>query len=277
VLDLDSLHDEFSVHHTSSFTAENGLPPHSNLGNGGTEHAVEAPESAEWLNTLLQQVVDEYRCKLRADENGLEGPKVVLRRIQAFANEMRPQALLGPITVHSINLGRSAPRLSNARISNTPANMREVEFDLTYTDTASISLSTSVLFNYPLPAFARLPLSLVISVELFSSTMSFTPPIPVATSKSLPVESDAFPALTLAIPPSSISLSLKITSTMGSRAQLADVPKLHELIENQVKKVISEKGSWKIVLPGLDATKAREKREESVYPEANDKDLTSSE
>lgn len=58
---------------------------------------------------------------------------------------------------------------------------------------------------------------------------------------------------------------------MGSRAQLADVPKLHELIETQVnlvsslsrawlimtfkvKKFISEKGPWKVVLPGLGVT-----------------------
>ena len=44
----------------------------------------------------------------------------------------------------------------------------QVEFDLNYTDTAFISLSTTVLFNYPFPGFAKLPLSLIISLELFS-------------------------------------------------------------------------------------------------------------
>lgn len=59
---------------------------------------------------------------------------------------------------------------------------------------------------------------------------------------------------------------------MGSRAKLADVPKLHELITHQVtalmtfvcqtahlnadivfqiRRVLLEKGTWKIVLPGL--------------------------
>ena len=39
---------------------------------------------------------------------------------------------------------------------------------MNYTDTAFISLSTTVLFNYPFPGFAKLPLSLIISLELFS-------------------------------------------------------------------------------------------------------------
>lgn len=57
---------------------------------------------------------------------------------------------------------------------------------------------------------------------------------------------------------------------MGSRAKLADVPKLHELITNQVclkrcskqssiftyanlqiRRALMEKGTWKVVLPGL--------------------------
>ena len=50
----------------------------------------------------------------------------------------------------------------------------QVEFDLNYTDTAFISLSTTVLFNYPFPGFAKLPLSLIISLELFSCKVSVT-------------------------------------------------------------------------------------------------------
>ena len=38
---------------------------------------------------------------------------------------------------------------------------------------------------------------------------------------------------------------------MGSRAKLADVPKLHELIQHQIHKILVAKGTWKVVLPGL--------------------------
>ncbi|KAF9651396.1 hypothetical protein BDM02DRAFT_3110846 [Thelephora ganbajun] len=215
------------------------------------EHDGDSIESAEWLNVLLKQIVDEYRCKLRATERGLDGEKVALRRIQDLANEVRPQAVLGPIHIHSIDLGASAPQFSNAKITETAGGIPQVEFDLSYTDTAFISLSTTVLFNYPFPGFAKLPLSLMISLELFSCKIIFTPPKPMTSTRQPPVTSQEFPALTISIPPSSISLHLKMTSTMGSRAQLADVPKLHELIETRVKKLISEKAMWKVVLPGM--------------------------
>lgn len=38
---------------------------------------------------------------------------------------------------------------------------------------------------------------------------------------------------------------------MGSRAKLANVPKLHELIQHQVRRVLAARASWKIPLPGL--------------------------
>jgi maintenance of morphology protein 1 len=48
---------------------------------------------------------------------------------------------------------------------------QETEFDANYTDTLSLSLSTSYLLNYPMPSFARLPVSLTISLSLFKSSV----------------------------------------------------------------------------------------------------------
>lgn len=47
---------------------------------------------------------------------------------------------------------------------------------------------------------------------------------------------------------------------MGSRAKLANVPKLHELIQHQVRRVLASKATWKVVLPGL-STVAEVRRE----------------
>ena len=44
--------------------------------------------------TESEKIVDEYRCKLRATERGLDGEKVALRRVQDLVNQVRPQALL---------------------------------------------------------------------------------------------------------------------------------------------------------------------------------------
>lgn len=48
---------------------------------------------------------------------------------------------------------------------------QKVEFDMVYTDSISVSLSTSALFNYPLPYFVRLPVTLTVSLSLFSSNV----------------------------------------------------------------------------------------------------------
>jgi maintenance of morphology protein 1 len=67
------------------------------------------------------------------------------------------------------------------------------------------------------------------------------------------------PTLTLTIPPT-FTLELKTTSLMGSRAKLADVPKLHDLIQSQLRRFLAERGTFKVVLPGL-ATVAEVKEE----------------
>lgn len=58
------------------------------------------------------------------------------------------------------------------------------------------------------------------------------------------------PAFTLTMLPN-FTLDLKSTSLLGSRAKLADVPKLHELIDNQLRRALSRWGTLKFVLPGL--------------------------
>jgi maintenance of mitochondrial morphology protein 1 len=47
------------------------------------------------------------------------------------------------------------------------------------------------------------------------------------------------------------SLDLKSTSLLGSRAKLADVPKLQELIDSQLRRALSRRGTFKLVLPGF--------------------------
>jgi hypothetical protein len=48
------------------------------------------------------------------------------------------------------------------------------------------------------------------------------------------ITSEESPVFTVDIPPSSISLHLKMNTTIGSLPQLANIQKLHELIETQV-------------------------------------------
>lgn len=128
---------------------------------------------------------------------------------------------------------------------------------MSYTDSVSISLSTAYLFNYPMSSFARLPVSLTISLDLFESLASpcnsgYCAPAHVVFQITIapPSPFSSKPVVTISFP-SDFTLNLKTTSLMGSRAMLKDVPKLHELIENQVRRVFAARGTWKIDLPGL--------------------------
>ncbi|KAF8807557.1 maintenance of mitochondrial morphology protein 1 [Phlegmacium glaucopus] len=197
-------------------------------------------ESTKWFNTLLSQVVDVYRSKLRNDIAGIEGDEVARKRIEVYANTIRPAGFVDHITIHSVNLGTSAPSLFNARVRNGQPDLQDIEFDASYTDTLSLSLSTSYLFNYPTSSFAKLPISLTISLSQFKSSISVRPPS----------ATDSMPVLTLTISPNFI-LDLTTTSLMGSRAKLANVPKLHELIQHQVRRVLAARATWKVMLPGL--------------------------
>ncbi|KAG6911842.1 hypothetical protein DXG01_000089 [Tephrocybe rancida] len=193
-------------------------------------------ESAEWFNTLLQQAS-------RADDiAGPEGDEIARKRIEDYANKIRPVGFVDHIKIHSVDLGVAAPCLRNARLNapGIPKALTEINFETTYTDTVSISLSTSYLFNYPMTSFARLPVSLTVSLSQFKSSISISPP---------PPDSPA-PVLTFSISPD-FTLDLTTTSLMGSRAKLANVPKLHELIQHQVRRILAARGTWKVVLPGL--------------------------
>ncbi|KAF8576557.1 hypothetical protein K439DRAFT_1366904 [Ramaria rubella] len=195
----------------------------------------------EWLNVILKHLVQTYRSELHDNLAGSEGVELCRAKIERHINNMRPSVFVDPIFVHSVNLGSSAPHLSNARVSTSTIHPNgQIELDMTYTDTSSISLSTSILFNYPLPYFARLPVSLTMSLSVFSSKILLTLPHPTSPT----------PTLTFALAPT-FTLDLHISSLLGSRAKLADVPKLHDMIESQIKKTLAARGSWTIVLPGI--------------------------
>ncbi|ESK98355.1 mitochondrial outer membrane protein mmm1 [Moniliophthora roreri MCA 2997] len=238
---LDSTKYPFETSSYHPKVSSETLSQHQRISSRIEENENTEDESAEWFNLLLHQVVDVYRSKLRNDMSGIEGDEVARRRVEEYANKIRPVGFLDPIVVHSVNLGCSAPRLYNGhRRTNSKEQPAEIEFNLDYVDSISVSLSTSYLFNYPMPSFARLPISLTISLSQFKSSISIIPPAPTSHA----------PVLTFTISPT-FTLDLTTASLMGSRAKLANVPKLHELIQHQVHRVLASRATWKVVLPGL--------------------------
>jgi len=52
--------------------------------------------------------------------------------------------------------------------------LQHIDLDFTYTDTLSMALSTSLLLNYPTAQFARLPISLTLSLSILSGTVQYS-------------------------------------------------------------------------------------------------------
>ncbi|KAG9102060.1 ERMES complex subunit mmm1 [Ceratobasidium sp. 370] len=206
-------------------------------------------ETAEWFNLLLQMVTQTYREELRGNLQGPAGEEAARIRIENWANTTLQSDMLENIVIHSVSLGESAPRITEARLIPDlhDPNGFVAECNLSYMDKVSVSLSTSALFNYPVPLFARLPVSLTLSLALFSASVSIKPPSPTAIA----------PSITLTLAPH-FHLELNTTSLLGSRAKLTNVPKIHQMIEERIRRAIADRATWKFMLPGLAARTARE-------------------
>lgn len=198
-------------------------------------------ESLEWFNFLLANIARSYREALRDGLPGSGGNEAARRKVERWAQRTLDAPYLSPVKVHSVSLGTSAPRLSNARVIHFDDELDEttVNFDVLYTDTLSMTLSTSLLFNYPSASFARLPISLSVSLSIFSAVVTLSPPTPDT------------PSFTLSLQPD-FTLSLTQSSLMGSRAKLSDVPKVHQIIEDRIKAAfLAKTKAYRIALPKI--------------------------
>ncbi|KAK4686770.1 hypothetical protein P7C73_g3347, partial [Tremellales sp. Uapishka_1] len=221
-------------------------PPHSTiLGKTGYEMATHPAESTDWLNVLFAQILQGYRNDLLSS-GGEEGAR---QRIEKWLNpESGAQSWLDPIQVTSLSLGSAFPLLSNARIrpADGQGHIRG-EIDVDYLDSLHLSLSTSVLINFPRPRFAVLPVSL--GVELVSIGGTLSTQIHDPSHERQHLHASLLP---------DFHLNLKTTSLLGSRAKLqgiflafqagpspnsltADIPKLEQLILSRLRQIIQDR------------------------------------
>ncbi|KAH9073492.1 hypothetical protein EDB83DRAFT_2219532, partial [Lactarius deliciosus] len=166
----------------------------------------------------ILKIAGVYRSKLRDDLQGIEGDEIVRQHVEDFVSRMRPRNpgrhfLQVTILLYSRCGMYALPRPWSC-VTHILCRMSST----LYKDDLSISLSTAYLFNYPTFRFTHLPVSLTISLSVFPCRAVITPPSP----------SPPAPALTLTVL-SNFTLELQSISLLGSRAKLADVPKLHKL------------------------------------------------
>ncbi|GAA6048039.1 hypothetical protein NBRC10513_003716 [Rhodotorula toruloides] len=231
-----------------------------------------APESLDWLNILLAQLISSYRS-LAANHPGGGARHLVeesLNRRSRFGasdgdEDGGSNGMVGLdyIEVDEVELGEGFPALTDARVrpSGMGGESVRVELDLEYTDTVVLSVSTRVVMNFPRPRFAVLPVSLSITLERFSGTVTVElPPLSTPTPSLVPSPAPdtpprhAHPTVHLSLHPD-FDLVLSTSSLLGSRAKLQDVPKVEQLLKARIRAAIQDKVVWpgrvEIALPGL--------------------------
>ncbi|SCZ90711.1 BZ3500_MvSof-1268-A1-R1_Chr1-3g02174 [Microbotryum saponariae] len=196
-----------------------------------------APETLDWLNVLLGQTLSAYRGLIFSSPQGPKGLfESILNRSSANPAE-KGLVSVDYISVDDVHVGQAYPLLGDARVrpSGAEGGAVRVEFDIDYVDQVSLSISTSVLFNFPRPSFAVLPVSLGLTLERFSGTLSIEVPSPTSNHPN--------PSLHLSLHPD-FELHLSTTSLLGARAKLHDVPKIEQLIRERLRSSIVEKVVW---------------------------------
>ncbi|WFD23119.1 ERMES complex subunit mmm1 [Malassezia equina] len=211
------------------------------------ELPMHAPETLTWLNVLLAQLCLHYRQSVL--QSGSHMPsfdtasdtlpsmataekaaaKRLLERALNTALDGHTHGVLGAITVTDVDLGTGYPTLSNARIrpSNDPRCLR-LEVDLEYKDLLCIGLDTQVHFRVAPWHLGSLAVAMCLRVERLAGTMAMEVG-PCGT------EQDPLAGLELRVCmyPDFV-LDGHVSSVLGSKSKLHDVPKMEELLLSQL-------------------------------------------
>ncbi|GAA5919830.1 hypothetical protein JCM6882_005610 [Rhodosporidiobolus microsporus] len=233
--------------------------------------ATHPSESLDWLNVLLAQLLASYRSLAAAHFAG--GARALIEEAlnRKTGGGDGDQGVVGIdyVEVEEVELGDAYPVLSAARVrpSGIGGEGTRVELDLDYVDRLSVAVSTRVVMNFPRPRFAILPVSLALSLERFSGTLTVElPPPNPSPSPEAPLPSSAadhhehrpHPSVHLSLHPD-FDLLLRTSSLLGSRAKLQDVPKIEQLLNARIRAAIQDRVVWpgrvEIALPGLSRPK----------------------
>ncbi|CAI2164608.1 11786_t:CDS:2 [Funneliformis geosporum] len=199
--------------------------------------AYHPPESTAWLNVLIGQAIYQYRDDAKTDNR-------LVRMVDEILNGgVRPD-FVGPIEVTRLDIGEEFPVFNNARIRSADSiGKMRVEVDCDYCDQITLGIDTQILINWPKPKIAVLPISLVLSVIKFSSTITLEI---VTTPESSYILVSILP---------DFILEFNVQSLIGSRSKLEDIPKITHIITSKLRNAFCEKFVYpnfkKIKIPDL--------------------------
>ncbi|WFD26793.1 ERMES complex subunit mmm1 [Malassezia nana] len=229
------------------------------------------PETLTWLNVLLAQLCLHYRQSLlqksndKAWEDAEQLPSTVsaekaavkrlLERTLTAAMASHTNDWLGTITVTDVDMGTGYPVLSNARIrpSNDPRCLR-LEMDLDYKDLLCVGLDTQLQVRVPPWHLGTLAVALSLRVERLAGTIA----VEIGPGGT---EQDPLADLELRVCmyPDFV-LDAHVSTVLGSKSKLHDVPKMEELLLAQLRLLIQRRlvwpEFWRMPLPRMEHDRA---------------------
>lgn len=214
------------------------------------------PESLDWFNVLVAQTISQLRVEALLSDN-------IYHSLSDFLEHLDLPDYLDKIKLTEIDIGDDFPIFSNCRIKHSADNSGRLEakIDVDLSDTLTLGIETRLLLNHPRPLTASLPVLLAVSMVRFSSCLTVSlvntndtenhketnkREANATSSKEVGEEPahdsgaengpkrDSGTALMFSFSPD-YRLEFQIKSLIGSRAKLQDVPKISELIENQLR------------------------------------------
>lgn len=126
-----------------------------------------APESLDWFNVLIAQMISQLRAEALVSDN-------IYHSLNDFLSNLSMPDYLDTIKLTEIDVGDDFPIFSNCRINETKlgGGGLEAKIDVDLSDTLTLGIETKLLLNHPLPLTAVLPVQLSVLIVRFSGCLT---------------------------------------------------------------------------------------------------------
>ncbi|KAJ3143208.1 ERMES complex subunit mmm1 [Physocladia obscura] len=197
------------------------------------------PESCDWINVILAQIVARYRSDPAISAALVDW---IHHSLNASIDQLSPQ-FMGPISITDFSLGDDYLKFKTARMkyAEQSSNNLRAEIAFEFNNQITLGIDTQIIINWPKPAIASLPISLVFSVVKFTGTLA----VEFVTHPDHDVQHDpeTFFAVSI-LDDENFSLDFDVRSLLGHRTKVKDLPKLTAMITAQLRSNFVEAILW---------------------------------
>ncbi|CAK7902985.1 maintenance of mitochondrial morphology protein 1 [[Candida] anglica] len=125
------------------------------------------PESLDWFNVLIAQMISQLRSEALVSDN-------IYHSLNEFLSRGDMPDYLDTIKLTEIDVGDDFPIFSNCRIKHSEdgSGRLEAKIDVDLSDTLTLGIETKLLLNHPVPLTAVLPVQLSVSIVRFSGCLT---------------------------------------------------------------------------------------------------------